>query len=170
MKRIHLLLPDVNVAERVVHDLLLAHVDWHDLHILASPKISLANLPDSNLAQNSDLLPALARGTAAGGLTGMLAGLVAVTFPLAGLTIAGGEVLALTLGGAGFGAWMAGMIGVSLPNSRLERFEEAISRGELLLLVDVSREREEEIKSIIRAQYAAADFHSSHPSPTELVA
>jgi hypothetical protein len=64
----------------------------------------------------SDLVPALQRGTAAGGAAGLLAGVAAVTFPPAGLTLGGGALLGLTAFGAGFGAWMSSMVGIGLPS------------------------------------------------------
>ena len=165
MKRINLLLPDVNTARRVVNRLLAADIEWRNIHILANENISLEDLPEADLPQKSDLLPALARGTAAGGLVGMLAGLVALSLPPAGVIIAGGALLGTTIGGAGIGAWAATLIGVSVPNSQLDQYEDAINRGELLLLVDVHPEREEEIKSVIKSEYPAADFYASHQNP-----
>lgn len=162
MERINLLLPDVNIAQRVVNRLLAADVEWSNIHILANDNISLEKLPDADLPQKSDLLPALARGTAAGGLAGMLAGLVALSLPPTGVIIAGGALLGATLGGAGIGAWAAALVGVSVPNSQLEQYEDAISRGELLMLVDTPPEREEELKSVIKSEYPAADFNSAH--------
>ena len=164
MKRIHVLLPDVTVARQVVNQLLLAHVDWHHIHILARPDIGLEELPEASIAQRSDLLAALARGTAAGGITGLLAGMLAMTFPPAGLAIAGGALLALTAGGAGFGAWMAAMIGVDVPNSQLKRFEQAITAGNLLMLVDVPRDRQTPIEAVIRDGFPAAEFTVSRPT------
>lgn len=169
MERINLLLPNVFVAQRVVNRLMAADVEWSDIHILANPNISLEELPEADLPQKSDLLPALARGTAAGGLIGMLAGLVALALPPAGVIIAGGALLGTTIGGAGIGAWAAALIGVSVPNSQLEQYEDAITRGELLLLVDVPHEREEELKSVIKAEYSAADFNATHQDQPELV-
>ena len=111
-----------------------------------------------------DLLAALARGTAAGGITGLLAGMLAMTFPPAGLAIAAGALLALTAGGAGFGAWMAAMIGVDVPNSQLKRFEQAITAGNLLMLVDIPRDRQTPIEAVIRDGFPAAEFTVSRPT------
>lgn len=61
-------------------------------------------MTEAALAQRSDLIPALARGVAAGDVTGVLAGLVAMAFPPTGLTIAGGLVVLMTLASAGFRA------------------------------------------------------------------
>ncbi|HKR38121.1 MAG TPA: DUF1269 domain-containing protein, partial [Paraburkholderia sp.] len=87
MRRIYFLLPDVHSAQTIVNELLLMRVEWRHIHVIANHEVPLKDLPDATLAQRSDLLPALARGTAAGGFTGMLAGLAALTFPPAGLTI-----------------------------------------------------------------------------------
>ncbi len=169
MKHIHLLLPDVTVAKRVVDELLLAHVKWENIHILANSKISLEDLPEADTTQKSDLLAALDRGIAVGGLAGMLAGLMAIAIPAAGITLAGGAILAITLGGAGVGAWTAAMIGVSLPNSRLEQFQDAVDSGELLMIVDVPELEVQTIKSIILAKYPNADFHATHQNQATFV-
>jgi hypothetical protein len=94
----------------------------------------------------------------------MLTGLVALAYPPAGLTIAGGVVVALTLAGAGFGAWTATMIGVDVPNTRLKRFEEAIERGELLMMIDVPKDRVEEIEEMIKLHHAEAEIRGTEPT------
>lgn len=164
MRREYFLVPDVATARKIVDELLLAHVEWRHIHVLASDRIELEDLPEAHLAQRSDLLPAIARGTAAGGITGMLCGLVAMAFPPAGLVVAGGAVVGLTLAGAGFGAWMASMVGVDLPNTRLERFHEAIGRGELLMMVDVPRARVPEIEAIVRSHHPEVDIEGTDPT------
>jgi hypothetical protein len=164
MRRLYFLLPDVKSAKSIVDELLLKRVEWRHIHVIAGPGIPLEDLPEAHLAQTSDLLPALARGTAAGGVTGILAGLVAMAFPPAGLTIAGGAVVALTLAGAGFGAWMATMVGVDLPNTRLRKFEDAIASGELLMMVDVPRDRVEEIEAVVKSHHPEADVQGTDPT------
>ncbi|MBE0593890.1 MAG: DUF1269 domain-containing protein [Gemmatimonadales bacterium] len=164
MRRVYFLLPDVKSAKAIVDELLLKRVEWRHIHVLASSTVPLEGLPEAHLAQRSDLLPALARGTAAGGVTGMLAGLVAMAFPPAGLTIAGGAVVAMTLAGAGFGAWMSTMVGVDLPNTRIEKYEAAIGKGELLMMVDVPRERVEEIEQLVRSHHPEADIGGADPT------
>ena len=164
MRRIYFLLPDVHSAQTIINELLLLRVEWRHIHVIANHNVPLKELPEATLAQRSDLLPALARGTTMGGFTGMLAGLVALAFPPAGLTIAGGAVVAITLCGAGFGAWTATMIGVDVPNTRLRRFEQAIERGELLMMVDVAKDRVEEIEEVIKLRHAEANIQGTDPT------
>lgn len=164
MRRIYFLLPNVESAKGIIDELLLKRIEWRHIHVLARPGLPLEDLPEATLGQRSDLLPALARGTAAGGVAGMLAGLVAMAFPPAGLTIAGGAVILMTLASAGFGAWTATMIGVDVPNTRLKRFEEAIEKGELLMMVDVKTDRAEEIEQVIKSHHPEADVEGTDPT------
>ena len=164
MRRIYFLLPNVHSARMIINELLLSRVEWRHIHVIANHNVPLEDLPEATLAQSSDLLPALARGAAMGGLTGTLAGLAALVFPPAGLTIAGGAVVAITLCGAGFGAWTATMIGIDVPNTRLKRFEPAIEKGELLMMVDVAKDRVEEIEKVIKVRHVEAKFQGTDPT------
>ena len=134
MRRIYFLVPTVVSAQAIVDDLLLSRIEERHIHVVAREDTALKDLPEANVAQNTDLVPALQRGAAAGGLSGLLAGLIAITFPPAGLVIGGGALLGMTVFGAGFGAWMSSMIGVRLPNSRIDQYQKAIEECQLLLM------------------------------------
>ncbi len=160
MHRLYFLSPNLQSAKQVVDALLLARIPQQNVHVVANHNVALENLPEASVLENSDLIPALQKGAAVGGATGLLAGLVAVAFPPAGLVLASGAVLmATTLAGAGVGAWASSLIGISTPSSRLKEFEDAVARGELLLLVDVPAEREQEIKSLIARTHPEAIIH-----------
>src|SRR5260370_4911241 len=122
MRRLYFLLPRTQSAKAIVNELLLERVEWRHIHVIANQDVPLEHLPEATLTQRSDLLPALARGTAAGGVVGMLAGLVALAFPPAGLTIAGGAVVAITLAGAGVGGGGAPVVGGDVPAHGLKSF------------------------------------------------
>ncbi len=164
LKRLYFLLPDVEVTRKIVDELLLAHIPYEHIHLLARSGTPLEELPEAGIAQKTDLVPALERGMAVGGSLGALAGLAALAFPPAGVVVAGGAVLFGALGGAGFGAWVSGMIGVSLPNSRLERFEGAIEDGMLLMMVDVPKDRVEDFQDMIKEHHPEADIEGTEPT------
>ncbi len=164
MRRLYFLLPDVDRARAVVEDLLLKRVEERHIHLLARRGTPLEDLPQATIAQRTDLVPALERGVTIGGATGALAGLVAVAAPPAGLVLGGGAVLAMALAGAGFGAWASSLLGVSTPNSQIRQFEEAIERGEILMMVDVPKNRVEEIESLIRTHHPAAEIGGTEPN------
>lgn len=141
--RSYFLLDDVATTQRVVADLERMDFDASDIHVIARDDVSLEQLPEADLPHRSDVAQAAKRGVLAGGSLGLLAGtgLAFVTGP-AGLALGGGALLAMTtVGGAAFGAWTSTLIGVSVPNSDLDRFHDAIrDEGKLLVLVDTEDE------------------------------
>jgi outer membrane receptor protein involved in Fe transport len=164
MRRLYFLLPSVDSARSVVDELLTKQVDEKHIHVLARRGTPLEDLPQTSVAQRTDLIPALERGVAVGGATGALAGLVAVTVPPAGLVLGGGAIIGMALAGAGFGAWASSLLGVSTPNSQIKRFEEAIERGELLMMVDVPKERVDEIEEVIKRHHPEAEIGGTEPT------
>ncbi|TAM55726.1 MAG: DUF1269 domain-containing protein [Paraburkholderia sp.] len=164
MRRLYFLVPDPVMAKAIVDDLLQARITWAHIHVLANHNVTLEQLPEASLLQRSDVVHALERGVALGGVTGAFLGLVALAFPPAGLTIAGGAVVAVTLAGAGFGAWTASMIGVDEPNTRLARFRAAILDGQLLLMADVPASREQEIETLVAQHFPQADPCGAEPT------
>jgi hypothetical protein len=164
MRRIYFLLPSVAYARSIVDELLLARIEERHIHVVAREGTPLEDLPEAKVAQSTDLVPALQRGVAAGGLSGLLAGALAVTFPPAGLVLGGGAVLGLTLFGAGFGAWMSSMVGVGLPNSRIEQYRQAIEAGQLLMMIDVPRARVEQVEALVTRHHPEAELEGTDPN------
>jgi hypothetical protein len=164
MRRIYFLVPAVSSARLIVDELLLARIEEHHIHVVAREGTALEDLPEAKLAQSSDLVPALQRGVAAGGLAGILAGLLAITFPPAGLVFGGGALVGMTLFGAGFGAWMSSMVGVGLPSSRIEQYEKAIAAGELLIMIDVPPAQVEEIEALVSRHHPEAELEGVDPN------
>lgn len=163
MRRIYFLVPTVVSAQAIVDDLLLARIEERHIHVVARRNTPLEDLPEAKVAQSTDLVPALQRGVAAGGLSGLLAGLIAITFPPAGLVIGGGALLGLTMFGAGFGAWMSSMVGVGLPNSRIDKYQKAIEAGQLLLMIDVPPEKVEQIEALVNRHHPEAELEGVDP-------
>ena len=123
----------------------------------------LEDLPEATFLQKSDFIPALEQGLALGGLTGVLAGVVAVALPT-GLVLGGGAVLAISLAGAGFGALMSSMIGLSIGDRRIKQFQEAMENGAFLMMVDVPRQRVEEIEEIVKNHHPQAECEGTEPT------
>lgn len=164
MRRLYFMLPDLSTTNTVVNELLLKRIDDHHMHIIAKEGTPLGDLPEAGLLQKSDFIPAVERGVAVGGVTGLLAGIAAITFPPAGLVLGGGAVLATSLAGAGFGAWMSGMIGLDVHNTQITQFENAIQRGEILMMVDIDKTRVEEIEGLVHSHYPQAQMGGTEPN------
>lgn len=164
MRRIYFLVPDVSTTKRIVNELLLARIDERHIHVIAKSGTPMEDLPEANLFQKSDFIPAVERGLALGGSTGILAGLVAITLPASAPMLAGGVLLMATLSGAGIGAWAGGMIGVSVENTRIKQFEDAIEAGQLLLLADVPKSRVEEIEERVKQHIPQVEIEGTEPT------
>jgi hypothetical protein len=163
MRRIYFLVPDIPTAKRVVDDLLLARIEERHLHVIAKRETPLEDLPEANLLQKSDFVPAVQRGVALGWSVGLLAGLVGIMLPPAGPVVAGGIVLASGFAGAGVGAWLGGMVGMNVGNTRIQQFEAAIEAGQLLVLADVARDRVEEIEARVRQHLPSVEIEGTEP-------
>jgi hypothetical protein len=166
MRRLYFLIPNVDSAKTIVDELLLARVEERHIHIAAKDHHALteAHLPEANLLQASDFVPAVERGLAIGGATGALAGIAAVTIPGIGLALGGGAILGIGLAGAGLGAWASGMIGISAPNTQLKEFESAIEAGELLMMVDIPKARVDEITDLVKKHHPEAEVEGTEPT------
>ena len=157
------MVPDIDTANTVVDELLLKRIDDHHIHVVAKEGTPMGDLPEANLFQKSDFIPAMERGLAVGGITGLVAGIAAISFPPLGVVFGGGAVLGTSLAGAGVGAWISGMIGMDVPNSQIEKFEGAIEKGEVLMMVDIPKERVEEIEALVQQHHPDADMGGTEP-------
>ena len=163
MRRIYFLVPDITATKRIVNELLLARIEEKHIHVIAKRGTPLEDLPEASLLQKSDFVPAVQQGLALGGSTGVLAGLVAVALPPASTVVAGGILLASALAGAGVGAWVSGLVGMSIGNRRIKEFEDAIEAGHFLVLADVSADRVEEIEERVKQHLPEVEIETTEP-------
>ena len=161
MRRIYFLVPDIETTHLIVDELRSKGIEDRHMHVLAKRDTALEDMPEASVFEKTDFIPALERGAALGATTGLLAGLVALRF--AGFAIAGGPVLGLLLFGATIGTMASGLAGLQTGNSRVKQYEEAIEKGELLVMVDISKERIDEISKIIVKHHPTAEFEGIEP-------
>jgi hypothetical protein len=161
MRRIYFLSPDLATTHKIVDELRSEGINDSDIHILAKRDTPLEDLPEAGISIKTDFLPAVERGIALGGTTGLLAGLIGLR--LAGFAIAGGPLLGIIMAGATIGSMMNGLMGMNSGNTRLKKFEDAIEQGELLVLVDVPKERIEEVKQMVKKHHPNVDFEGVEP-------
>ena len=152
MKRLYFMAQDVGSARHVVERLLLERIPEHHIHVIARDDIPLEELPEASVFEKSDLVPALERGVAMGGVAGTLAGLAALAFP-AGVVLGGGMVvLASAVAGASVGAFGASLKAVDVSNSRLSEFENEISQGQILVIADVAADQADKTRATVAQQ------------------
>lgn len=152
MSKLYFLVPDSQTAERIVKDLKEANVPEEDIGIIARDKALLEGLPKADVADKSDVKPALKQGAVVGGATGLVAGLAAAVVP-GGFAIGGAALAGMALAGSAFGAWASSLIGISVPNREVEEFQKAIQAGSLLLIVGTTSIDRDATKRIVSGSY-----------------
>lgn len=161
MRRIYFLAPNIQITHKIVDELHAEGIEDIHIHILAKRDTPLEGLHEAGVTIKTDFISAAERGVALGGTTGLLAGLIGLRF--AGFIIAGGPLLGAIVAGATIGSLAGGLAGMNSGNSRLKQFEQAIEQGELLVLVDVPKERIEAISQLITKHHPTAEFGGMEP-------
>jgi len=137
MRRLYMLLPELESCLAIVEELRTSGIPESHLHVVANLSCELEDLPRATAWQKTELAHGIEIGIGLGGVAGLLGGLLALSFPPAGLVIGGGAVLASTAAGAGFGALASAMMKSHEPNHRLHDYRDQIEAGRILLMVDV---------------------------------
>jgi hypothetical protein len=163
-RRLYFLLPDVESARLTANDLLLARVEFRRMHFLARRDIDLGDLHQANPLQKTDLVHGAEVGLVLGGIGGLLLGLFVVFSPPPGVTLELIIVLATAIGGALLGAWVASLVGASVPNSRLKQYQADIEAGRILVMVDVPPSRVEEIRELVHRRHPEASGGAMEPT------
>ncbi|MEA3274160.1 MAG: DUF1269 domain-containing protein [Pseudomonadota bacterium] len=160
MRRLYVLLPTEESCRAVVEELEDADIPASHLHVIAGLSHELKDLPEASVWQRTELAHGIEWGVGLGGVAGLLGGLLVVAFPPAGVVLGGGALLAGTAAGAGFGALVTALLGSQEHNHRLDTFQRALAAGELLLLVDVPRQRENAVRATILKHHPEAEIGS----------
>ena len=148
---------DTSASARAAVEQLVAHgVDEEKISLIARTDIQLEKIPDRFLDARTDFAPAIARGAAVGGTTGLFAGIVAMAIPALGIAIGGPALIAFLAGGALLGAWSSALVGSSVPDAVRRKFEDEIAGGRTLLVVDVTQQEQPVIAELMSA---ASDHH-----------
>jgi len=161
MRRIYFLVPNIETTHLIVDELRSEGIEDRHLHVLAKRDTPMEDMPEASVFQKTDFIPAMERGVVLGASTGLLAGLVGLRF--AGFAIAGGPVLGLLLFGATIGTMASGLAGLQIGNSRVKQYADAIEEGSLLVMVDISKERIDEISKSIVKHHSTAEFGGIEP-------
>ena len=162
MKRIYFLIPNIETAKKIVDELLLARIDENHMHVLAKRGTAMENLPEASYLQKTDFIPALEQGLIIGGFTGLVSGVVALALT-GGPVVIGGTVLITSLAGACVGALVSSMIGSSIGNRQLKQFDEDIENGSFLMMVDLPRQRIEEIVNAVNKNHPEIKSGGTEP-------
>jgi len=163
-RRLYFLVPDLDSARRTADDLLLARVEDRRMHFLARRGTALPGLHEATPLQKSDLVHGAELGLMIGGAVGLAAGAALIFATPRGMPMSDFVALLGMLACAVFGSWVAGMVGASIPNSRLRGFAADIDAGRILLMIDVKPSRVEEIRSLVQRRHPEASDRGIEPA------
>jgi len=142
--------PDITAAEIAINTLREADIPDDAISLIARDDIEKTDISDDRLDTSGDFGRGGMKGVLAGGGSGLLVGLVAITIPPLGLTLAG--VAAMTVAGAAVGSWAGMLTGASEPDIVRRTFDDEIAEGHVLVVVD----GEDEILATADAALTAA--------------
>jgi hypothetical protein len=165
MKRICFLCHNQSQAHAAIQTLRERGIPDRHLYVVAAEGVQTEGLPDAG-PENDDFIPAYKRGLALGGVGGLFAGLIVMTFPPAGIVLGGGALLLSTLAGASLGGLAAGLVGTGFSSTRLEQFKEALEAGSLIILADVEDDDVESHSAAVQAVAPEIEVIGPEPSAT----
>ncbi len=155
-RRLYFVLPNVESANQMLNDLLLARIEERHVHFLANPDIALGDLPEANALQGTDVIHGAELGLAIGAMAGVLGGALVLLFPPEGAHLQPGALLLAAIVGALFGTWASSMAASAIPNSRLKPFEAAIERGQVLMMIDVPLHKVAATRELVERRHPEA--------------
>ena len=164
-RRLYFLFPDAITARRAVADLGTNGVATDRIHTIARGDVDVSGLPPATAAQRRDTLCRLDRGlwncnlaVFALALAVMLAG-----WALGNMLVWMPALLVMLLS-VGGGALFA----LRVPSVHMDEFRAALAHGEILLMVDVSRECVESIEELMLRVHPEAVPGGSSWTPNAL--
>ncbi len=166
-RKMYFLMDSSNDARRVTQELLLDKIPEDQISVLTHVGELPDDLPEATPDETSDFWPALFKGLGLGTATGLIVGVLLAATTLFGITfstLANTPLLALlAVFGALMGAFGAAIVGISAPNTMLQRFDKALNKGRVLLMVDVPQERIDEIRRDIQQSEPRAEYCGLEP-------
>jgi uncharacterized membrane protein YeaQ/YmgE (transglycosylase-associated protein family) len=157
-------LPDLASAKQLANDLLLARVEDKHMHFLARRGTALGGLHEASYIHKSDAVHGAFTGFVVGGIMGVVIGTILVNFPPQGVSLQFVTVLIAAVVGSILGIWVATMVGLQVPNSRLKPFDKDLAEGKILLMLDVPGGRYQEVHDIIARTHPEAVDRGNEPT------
>ena len=162
-RRLYFLLPDASSAHQTLDELLLARVNEKRMRFWANDDTHLKDVPEAGFLDKTDLIHGSEVGMMLGAALGLLGGVLMLLYPPRGFELRTETILMTALAGALFGAWVSGMAGAAIPNSRLKAFVAEVENGGVLLIVDLPLRRTKEIEELITKRHPEIRFCGVDP-------
>lgn len=161
MQRLYFLTPDAQVTRTIADELGELGLERDQVHVTAHnhKQWEAMDVKTATLVQTTDTVNAAKRGALIGTPLGLIIGLIAVAIlslpgMLSNVAVIGG----MAVFGAVFGVWSSTLIGVSVPDAKVKKFQDDIRRGAVLMMVDVPDGQEDEIITLIHRHHPQVEI------------
>ena len=149
MKRCIYAFDSADVARMSIPTLVNAGIPEQDISLMAKTDIQANRIPHRFLDASTDFAPALARGAAIGGVTGLVAGLIVTSIPAFGFDSGSLVMLAFLVIGILVGGWSSALMGSALSDEVRQKFDDEIEAGRTLLVIDVKKSQVPKIHQLM---------------------
>ncbi|SDM67815.1 hypothetical protein SAMN05192555_11729 [Franzmannia pantelleriensis] len=157
MQRLYFLTPDLDTTVNIAHELDELGLSRNEVHVTGRDWVHLQErgVNNATLRQTSDVGHAAVRGLLYGIPLGCALGVLVYYVLGGGFGDIGISVVIAGMGifGGLFGVWTSTMIGVSVHDVKIDKYEEDIERGAFLMMVDVANEQESKVYSAIHRHH-----------------
>lgn len=156
MKRLFYLVDAIDSVDEISADLHEHGItDWR-FHIVSKDEAGLYRhrLHTASVLDRTDLPRFVERGVIIGALAGVL--VVGTLSLVVGLNFPMGAWIALFAFSVVAGGWLAGFGGIQSENYRIRRFHDDIEAGKYLVMVDVSKADEQDMKRLMGSRHPEA--------------
>jgi hypothetical protein len=158
MKRMYYLTSNLDSTEQISNDIHAAGItDWH-FHVISKDEAGLyrRRIHGANLILKHDVI----RYGELGAMIGFCMALLVTAYVVAtepfGPNASGLVYVAIFGFITLFGAWVGGLTGLATENQAIAQYHGDIDAGKYLILIDVRRDREEAIQSLMAAKHPEA--------------
>jgi len=159
MKCLYYLSPTLESTRAVSDDLHRAGIgDWA-IHVISNDEAGLTRerIHSSNYVETLDFVRTGLLGAYIGFFVGMFGAFLLMATQTFGTNTPVSAYLATMLFATLFGAWMGGMLGFGVENSKLSQFHDDIQSGQYLILIYSKKGSEETIKVMMREKHPESE-------------
>lgn len=155
MHNLYCLAPDMDRTKSVISELKELGVTEDNIYVVAKDHkaVQMEHLHEAELDDTTDLFDSFKRGLLIGGALGMFGGFVLAMMVPENVVSDFQAFALIALLGAALGAWVSAMIGVSVIQPEIEKYEQAIDDGSLLIMADVPADDEHSVRQSIKSHH-----------------
>ena len=160
MKRIYYLTDTIDSTEQISKDIHQAGItDWN-FHVLSKDEAGLyrRHIHSANSLQKLDIIRNAERGGVVGFGVSVLATLFVITAEPFGANLSGLVYVAIFGFITLFGAWLGGLIGLSMENQKIAQYHDDIEAGKFLVMIDVKAGKEAQVQDLMTKSHPEARF------------